>query len=54
MQQVAVDHGAAADAGTDRQIHEGIHLSGRAPAVLAQRGDVDIGVEADRHVKLIP
>ena len=49
VQELAAGHPAAADAGADRDVAEGVEPPGRAPAVLAERGRVDVGVEGDRH-----
>ena len=51
VQELAADHPAAADPGADREVAEGVEPLGGAPAVLAERGGVDVGVERDRHAE---
>ena len=47
----SADHRAAADPRPDRDVTEGVESPGGAPALLAERGRVDVGVEGDRYRK---
>ena len=47
VEHLALDYRAAADAGADRQVDEGVQSLGGAPAVLTEGGGVDVGVESD-------
>ena len=46
MQRPAVDDRAAADAGPDRHVEQRVGALAGAPAVLAERGRVDVGLDA--------
>src|SRR5882762_9754826 len=43
-----VDQDATADSGADGEVHEGVDVSRRPPAMLGQGGRVDVGIETDR------
>src|SRR6185312_9576615 len=51
MQNLPVHERAAADASSDRQIHEIRDGLSGSPARFCQGGCVDISIEPDRHVK---
>jgi len=51
MHQPAAQHTAAANAGADGEVEEGVKPLSCAPAMLAQRRAVDVGVEADRELR---
>ena len=51
VQQVAIDHHAAANTGANRDIHKGVDILRCAPALLAKRRRVHIGIEANWHAE---
>jgi hypothetical protein len=51
VHQLAVHHAPAADPGADGDVAERLEPGACAPAVLAERGCVDIGVEGERHAE---
>ena len=46
--RAAIDNGAAADAGADRNIHADFLALPRAPPRLGKRRAIDVGVETHR------
>ena len=51
VEDLAIDHRAAADPGPERQVDEGLEAPCRPPATLRQRRGVDVRVEADRDAE---
>jgi hypothetical protein len=53
VHEPSVREAAAADPRADRDVTEGVEAGRGAPAVLAERRRVDVGVERERHVELL-
>ena len=49
VDRTTADDGAAADARTDGDVDERIDAAPGPPAILGERGAVDVGVEGDGH-----
>ena len=53
VKNAAVDDRAAADAGANGEIKKVGQVLGRAPAGLAERGGVDVGIKTNWHAQSI-
>jgi hypothetical protein len=51
MDRAAIDEQAGADAGADREVADAVDPGGRTPAMLADRGGGDVGVEVDGNAE---
>jgi hypothetical protein len=51
VHELVARHHSAADPRADRDVTKGVEAGRRAPALLTERGSVDVGVEDDRYVE---